>query len=92
VALACRWRSRPQHHKQRFSFDRSDEQLVCKLLEEGVDASLRGLADLDEVAVRITHVAAQFAAVIIEELGKDSSAFLGPLFRRPATNFPSLAD
>src|SRR3977135_2358580 len=53
--------------------------LACKLLE-GVDGSLRGLADLDDVAVRITHVTAQFVAVIIEGLGEKPSAFLGPLF------------
>jgi len=58
---------------------RSEEKLACKLLE-GVDGSLRGLADLYEVTVRITHVAAQFVAVIIERLGEELSAFLGPLF------------
>jgi hypothetical protein len=41
---------------------------------------LRGLADLDEVTVRITHVAAQFVAMIIEGLGEELSAFLGPIF------------
>jgi hypothetical protein len=61
------------------AFDRSEEKLACKLLER-VDGSLRGLADLDEVTVRITHVAAQFVAVIIEGLGEELSAFLGPLF------------
>src|SRR3981189_2028197 len=61
------------------AFDRGDERLACKPLE-GVDGSLRGLANLDEVAVRITHVAAQFMAVIIEGLGEEPSALLGPLF------------
>jgi hypothetical protein len=61
------------------AFDRSDKKLACKLLE-GVDGNLRGRADLDEVTVRITHVAAQFVAMIIEGLGEELSAFLGPLF------------
>src|SRR5262245_619140 len=60
------------------AFDRSEEKLACKILE-GVDGSLRVLADLDEVTVRITHVAAQFAAMIIEGLGEELSPFLGPI-------------
>ena len=38
------------------------------------------LADLDEVAVGITHVATPFPAAIVERLGKKGRAFVAPLF------------
>jgi hypothetical protein len=46
---------------------------------ESVDGELRGLADLDEVAVRIAHATTQFVAVVIEGLGEELSAFLRPI-------------
>ena len=61
------------------TFDRGNEKLARKL-HVGVDGSLRGLADLDEVTVRITHVTAQFVTKIIEGLGEELCAFLGPIF------------
>ena len=73
---ACPFRATSGHR----AFDRSAEKLACKLLE-GVDGSLRGLADLDEVTVRITHVAAQFVAVIIEGLGEESVRHIRPVWK-----------
>jgi hypothetical protein len=35
---------------------------------------------LDEVTVRIAHIAAQFMAVGIEGLGEELGTFLGPIF------------
>jgi hypothetical protein len=46
---------------------------------ENIDGGRRRLSDLDEVPVRITHVASQFMAVIIERYGKKVSAFFGPI-------------
>jgi hypothetical protein len=58
---------------------------------EPVEGDFSILADLDEVAVRITHVAAPFPAVeILQRLRKKDRAFVAPLFvalpicRRPA--------
>ena len=50
--------------------------VVC----EPVEGQLSILADLDEVAVRITHVAAPFPAVIVYWLGKKERSFVAPLF------------
>ena len=48
---------------------------------EPVDGELSILADLDEVAVGITHVAAPFPAVRIWQwLGKKKRAFVAPFF------------
>src|ERR1022692_2264771 len=47
---------------------------------ETVEGHLSVLADLDEVAVGITHVAAPFPAVIVERLGKEGRSFVAPLF------------
>src|SRR5580692_468703 len=47
---------------------------------EPVESHLRILADLDEVAVRITHVAAPFPAAIVQRLGKKERSFVAPLF------------
>ena len=38
------------------------------------------LADLDEVPVRIAHVATPFPAVIVERLSKKERTFVAPLF------------
>src|SRR5215470_7740202 len=46
---------------------------------EGVDRSLRVLADLDEIAVGIAHVAAQLAAMVIERLGQELRALARPM-------------
>jgi hypothetical protein len=42
--------------------------------------SLCILADRDEVAVGITHVATPFPAVIVQRLGKKDRSFVAPLF------------
>src|SRR6516164_9023976 len=46
---------------------------------ESVEGHLCILADLDEVAVGITHVAAPFPAVIVERLSKKDRSFIAPL-------------
>jgi hypothetical protein len=52
----------------------------CSLFEsageffEGVDGGLRVLADFDDVAVGIAHVAMPFVAVIVERLGEEAGA------------------
>ena len=38
------------------------------------------LADLDEIAVEITHITAPFPAVIVERLGKKERSSVAPLF------------
>jgi hypothetical protein len=57
-------------------------QSLAKLavVVEPVDGDLSVLADLDEVAVGITHVAAPFPAVIVEWLGEKERSFVAPLF------------
>jgi hypothetical protein len=47
---------------------------------ETVERHLRILADPDEVAVRITHVATSFPAAIVQTLGKEERSFVAPLF------------
>ena len=47
---------------------------------ETVDGRWRILADLDEVAVGIAHVATPFRAVIVQGLGEEDGAFFAPLF------------
>jgi len=47
---------------------------------EPVEGDFSILADLDEVAVGITHVAAPFPAVIVQWLGKEERSFVTPLF------------
>jgi hypothetical protein len=47
---------------------------------ETVEDRLSILADLDEVAVRITHVAAPFRAVIVQRFGQKKRSFFAPLF------------
>jgi hypothetical protein len=47
---------------------------------ETVESRLSILADLDEVAVGITHVAVPLPAVIVERLGKKERSFVAPLF------------
>jgi hypothetical protein len=47
---------------------------------EPVEGDFSILADLDEVAVGITHVAAPLPTVIIERFGKKERAFVAPLF------------
>ena len=44
-----------------------------------VEGDFSVLADLDEVAVGITHVAAPFPAVIVEWLGEKERSFVAPL-------------
>ena len=36
------------------------------------------LADLDEIAVRITHIATPFPAVIAQRLGQEEGSFVAP--------------
>lgn len=51
------------------------------IVVETVDGELGVLADFDDVAVGITHVAAPFPAVIVSPwLGKKQCSFLTPLF------------
>ena len=38
------------------------------------------MADLDEVAVGITHVATPFPAMIVQRLGKEERSFIAPFF------------
>ena len=57
----------------------AEEKLARKFVEN-INGRPRRLADLDEVAIRITHVAPQFVAVVIERLGNKLSAFFGPIF------------
>src|SRR5215469_2690948 len=45
-----------------------------------VNGFLSILADLDEIPIGITHVAAPFPPVIVERLGKKRRAFVAPLF------------
>ncbi len=65
---------------------RSDEEdkqcgLTAGFILETIDRHLSVLADLDEVAVGITHVAAPFPAVgIRQRLRKKDRAFVAPLF------------
>jgi len=47
---------------------------------ETVERHLSILADLDEVAVGITHVATPFPAVIVQRLRKEERSFVAPLF------------
>jgi hypothetical protein len=47
---------------------------------ETIEGHLSILADLDEVAVGITHVAAPFPAVIVHRLGKKERSLVAPLF------------
>jgi hypothetical protein len=47
---------------------------------ETVERHLRILADLDEVAVGITHAAMPFPAVMVQLLGKKERSFVAPLF------------
>jgi hypothetical protein len=47
---------------------------------ETVERHLSILADLDEVAVGITHVATPFPAVIVQRLGKKERSLVAPLF------------
>jgi len=57
--------------------------LVVKLtgvVFETVEGHLSILADLDEVAVGITHVASPFPAVIVSRLGQKERSFVAPLF------------
>ena len=53
---------------------------LCGVVLEPVEGQLSLLADLDEVAVWITHVAAPFPAAIVQRLGKKESSFVAPLF------------
>ena len=47
---------------------------------EPIDSGLGILADLDEVAVGITHVATPFPAVIVQRLSQKECSFVAPLF------------
>ena len=47
---------------------------------EMVEAHLGVLADLDEVAIGITHVASPLPAVIVQRLGKEEGSYVAPLF------------
>ena len=50
------------------------------VLFEVVERHLSVLADLDEVAVGIAHVATPFPTVIVERLGEEERSFGAPLF------------
>ena len=50
------------------------------VLFEVVECHLSVLADLDEVAVGIAHVAAPFPTVVVERLGEEERSFDAPLF------------
>ena len=50
------------------------------VLFEVVERHLSVLADLDEVAVGIAHVATPFPTVIVERLGEEERSFRAPLF------------
>jgi hypothetical protein len=47
---------------------------------ETVERHLSVLADLDEVAVGITHVATPFPAVIVQRFGEEERSFVAPFF------------
>jgi len=47
---------------------------------EPVEGNFSVLADLDEIAVGITHVAAPFPAVIVQWLGKKERSIVAPFF------------
>ena len=61
-----------------FLIDGHSEEKLARKFVENINGRPRRLADLDEVAIRITHVAPQFVAVVIERLGNKLSAFFGP--------------
>src|SRR3989442_15253726 len=50
------------------------------VLLEVVERHLSVLADLDEVAVGIAHVATPFPTVVVERLGEEERSFGAPLF------------
>ena len=50
------------------------------VIVEPVESELSILAELNEVAVGIAHVAAPFPAVIVQRLGKKERSFVAPLF------------
>ena len=45
-----------------------------------IERQLSILANLDQVPIRITHVAAPFPAIIFQRFGKKDCAFVAPLF------------
>ena len=53
---------------------------LCGVVLEPVEGQLSILADLDEVAVWITHVAAPFPSAIVKRLRKKERSFVAPLF------------
>jgi hypothetical protein len=55
------------YQNRRLGFKQLDDGLACQLtaVVEPVEGDFSILADLDEVAVGITHVAAPFPAVIL---------------------------
>jgi hypothetical protein len=47
---------------------------------EALDRGWSVLADFDDIAVGVAHVATPFPAVVVERLGEEDSAFGAPVF------------